>query len=51
MSETKVVSAQIIHCLEWGDTGVDAVLVVFDNGEVQVHCEGNCHPCSYGIRT
>jgi len=46
--EPKVVSTQTVHCNEWGDEGVDALLVVYDNGTVEVHCEGLCEPCRYG---
>lgn len=46
--ERKVVSTQIVHCNQWSDEGVDALLVVYDDGAVEVHCEGNCQPCRYG---
>jgi len=46
--EHKVVSSQVLHCDQWSDEGVDALLVVFDDGAVEVHCEGNCYPCQYG---
>ncbi|MBA7703672.1 hypothetical protein ES703_112464 [subsurface metagenome] len=44
----KVVSTQIVHCSQWSDEGVDALLVVFQDGTVEVHCEGNCKPCRFG---
>ncbi len=46
--ERKVVSTQIVHCKQWSDEGVDALLVVYDDGTVEVHCEGSCSPCRYG---
>ncbi|GAJ18810.1 unnamed protein product, partial [marine sediment metagenome] len=41
-------STQVIHCKQWGDEGVDALLVTFEDGTVEVHCEGNCQPCCRG---
>ncbi len=46
--ERKVVSTQTIHCVQWGDNGVDALLVTFEDGTVEVHCAGACVTCSYG---
>jgi hypothetical protein len=51
MNERKVVSTQVIHCHQYGDQGVDALLVTFDDGEVEVHCEGGCGAgCRYGTQ-
>ncbi|MBA7547237.1 hypothetical protein ES705_39644 [subsurface metagenome] len=46
--EPKVVSTQLVHCSQWSDERVDALLVTFEDGTVEVHCEGNCEPCRYG---
>ncbi len=46
--ERKVVSTQVVHCKQWSDEGVDALLVTFEDGTVEVHCEGNCQPCCRG---
>lgn len=46
--ERKAISTQLVHCAQLSDEGVDALLVVYDDGAVEVHCEGNCEPCRYG---
>ncbi|GAH89890.1 unnamed protein product [marine sediment metagenome] len=49
--ERKVVSTQVVHCNQWHDEGVDALLVVYDDGTVEVHCEGGCGAeCRYGTQ-
>jgi len=48
--ERSVVSTQVVTCHQWGD-GVQALLVTFDDGYVEVHCEGTCgERCNYGTQ-
>jgi hypothetical protein len=44
----KLPAIQRIRCRNWGARGVDGVLVIYYDGSVEVHCEGNCHPCRHG---
>lgn len=46
--DPKVVSTEVIHCNQWGDEGVQAIIIVFEDGTVEVRCEGHCTPCRYG---
>ncbi|MBA7703231.1 hypothetical protein ES703_112013 [subsurface metagenome] len=43
-----VFATQKVHCNRSGDEGVDALLVIYEGGYVEVHCEGECSGCSYG---
>lgn len=45
--ERKVVSTEVITCHRLGDEGVEAVIIVFDDGTVKVRCEGCCRDCYY----
>lgn len=47
MSERKVVSTQVVHCHHQELEGVDAVVIVFDNGDTEVRCELQCDSCPY----
>lgn len=50
MEERKVVSTEKITCRELGEEH-EAVLVVFENGDIEVHCECRCgKDCPYGYQ-
>ena len=46
------VSTQVIHCTDMRGRKVEALLVVFEDGTVEVHCDGKCttEECNYGMK-
>ncbi len=49
MAERKVVSTHIVTCVERVGEVNQAVVIVFDNGDVEVRCPGGCGEyCKYG---
>ena len=50
MAEKDVVSTQIVKCHERYEIEYQAVVIVYENGDVEVQCEGGCGKyCQYGL--
>ena len=46
--EYKVVSTEVVKCQTYNH---EAVIIVFENGYVEVRCEAPCEKCGYGKRS
>ena len=50
MAEKEVVSTQIVKCRERHEEEYQAVVIVYENGDVEVQCDGGCGKyCHYGL--
>jgi len=51
MAEKEVVSTQIVKCCERYELEYQAVVIVYDNGDVEVQCDGGCGKyCQYDLK-
>ena len=44
----KVVSVEVVKCRDSFDQEHDAVVIVYEDGSVEVRCPGGCYGCPYG---
>ena len=50
MAEKEIVSTQIVKCRERYEVECQAVVIVYENGDVKVQCAGGCGKyCQYGL--
>ena len=50
MAKKEVVSTQIVRCRERYEVEYQAVVIVYENGDVEVQCDGACGKhCQYGL--
>jgi hypothetical protein len=44
----KVVSTEVVTCYKCSEEGMQAVLLISEDGTIKVRCQENCYDCKYG---